>query len=169
MNRWFNTMAIVLVVTLCSCQQMYWQRSKVRVRQPARPLSIQVFITNNKSAFFTENFNKNLQTVCEKEFERMGYCLNFKDTPDFMATVKIDLDSFSTKGYYVVGTGGPSFFWKAYKKTRVYAILFDYKISNTRTRKTKWEEKNDIYFFDNMNRDSRRSTNMVKYTIRYGK
>lgn len=169
MNRWFNTLAIILITILSSCQQLYWQRNKVRVRQPAKPFSIQVFISNNKSPFFTETFNSDLKTICEDEFVRMGYCLKFKDTPDFTATVKIDMDSFATRGYYVIGTGGPGFFWKAYRKTRVYAILFDYKITNTRNKKTKWEEKNDIYFFDNVNRDSRRSKNMVKYTIRYGK
>ncbi|MES2690713.1 MAG: hypothetical protein V4658_09940 [Bacteroidota bacterium] len=169
MNRWFTAMAIILIAVLSSCQQIYWQRSKVRVRQPLRAPSIQVFVNNHRSPFFNETFNKDLKTICEKEFLRMGYCLNFKDTPDFTATVKIDMDSFSTKGYYVIGTGGPGFFWKHYRKDKVYAILFDYKISNTRNKKTKWEEKNDIYFFDNINRDSRRSINMVKYTIRYGK
>lgn len=160
---------LLLIITFFSCRQQHWQRSKVRVRQPVKKPTIEVDIINKRNYLFTEAFNNNIKTICEKEFARMGYSLHVNDTPDFKACVKIDMDSFASKAYYKIGTGGTGYIWRLYRRDKVYALLFDYSIINARNKQTKWEEKNDIYFFDNTRKDSRRSRSMIKYTIRYGK
>lgn len=158
---------VLLLLLSMGCQKRYWHR-KVSYTKKATQ-SIMVVIDNKVPYVFRDDFNSTLKKTCEKEFESMGYSLVYKDSPDFVANVKIDMDSFSVNGVYVLGKGGPSFFWQAYKKTRVYALLFDYKISYVRNKAIKWEEHNDIYYFDDVYKNSSRANNMIKYTIRYGK
>lgn len=157
-----------LVLLTGSCRQLHWQRAKVRVRSTGKVYSVEVVIENKKPYLFKEGFNEKLKAVCGREFEKLGYTLKYKDKPDYIALIRIDMDSFSTSGYAVVGGGGPTSFWRPYRKDRVYALLFDYALTSTRFSTPKWVEKNDIYFFGDIDRDTRRSLNMIKYTIRYG-
>lgn len=168
-KRFFQLSAGLLLIILSSCHQLYWQRNKIRIRQKQEKPSIEVRIKNKTPYIFNRAFSDELRKVCEEEFVRIGYTTEIKDTPDYIAFIKVDLDSFPVSGVYVFGMGGPSTFWRPYRKEKVYAILFDYRIINNRGTTVKWEEHNDIYYFDNIERNSRRSKNMVKYTIRYGK
>ncbi len=165
-----NTLMIltIAVLLLLGCHQRYWQRKVVFVPQKATQ-SVRVIIDNKVPYVFKDDFNAVLKKTCEKEFERMGYSIIAKDSPSFIANIKIDMDSFPVNGVYVLGKGGPTYFWQAYKKTKVYALLFDYKISYLKGGAIKWEEHNDIYYFDDVFKNSKRANNMIKYTIRYGK
>jgi hypothetical protein len=165
----FLLFTALLMLTLSACHKHYWQRNKIRIRQQQKKPSIEVRIRNKTPYIFNLTFTDELKTVCEQEFERMGYTIAQTDSPDYIAFIRVDMDSFPVTGVYVFGMGGPSSFWRPYRKEKVYAILFDYRIVNNRSTTVKWEERNDIYYFDNAERNSRRSKNMVKYTIRYGK
>ncbi|MCU0423680.1 MAG: hypothetical protein MUC81_12810 [Bacteroidia bacterium] len=158
----------LIIFTLSACNKLYWHRSKVRVGK--KPIaSIQVKINNRAPHIFNSNFNTDLEKTCEKEFIKMGYTTSYKDTPDYIAFVTVSYDSFPTQGIYYYGLGGATLFTRHYRKEKVYAILFNYLIVHTKFKSTKWENKNDIFYFDNADRNSRRSINMVKYSIRYGK
>jgi hypothetical protein len=158
----------VSTILFCSCNKLYWHRTKYRVRQPVKPPSIEVEILNKVPSLFQEDFNEKLKEVCEKEFYKIGYCRNTKPEPDYRATITISMDSFATKGIYYISEGRASFF-KPYERSKVFAILFDYQLINVKYKKVKWVDKNDIFFFNNQRKDARRSKNMVKFTIRYGK
>lgn len=158
---------VVLFILISACHKRYWQRRVVHVQRGKQ--SIKVVVDNKVSYVFKDGFNLALKKSCEKEFEKMGYSLIYKDSPDFVANIRINLDSFPVNGVYVLGKGGPTAFWQTYKKTKVYALLFDYKITYMKNNAIKWEEHNDIYYFDDVYRNSNRATNMIKYTIRYGK
>lgn len=161
--------AAIIMLVLSSCHKLYWQRNKIRIRQQHKKPSIEVRIKNKAPHIFNRGFTDELKAVCEEEFLRIGYIISQTDSPDYVAFVRVDMDSFPVTGVYVFGMGGPSSFWKPFRKEKVYAILFDYRIVGNRSNTVKWEEHNDIYYFDNAERNSRRSKNMVKYTIRYGK
>jgi hypothetical protein len=162
-----SVMLTIAVLLLLGCHKRYWDR---RVGAPQKPRqSIRVVIDNKVPYVFKDGFTTVLKKTCEKEFEDMGYSTIYKDSPHFIANITIDMDSFPVKGVYVLGKGGPTYFWQAYKKTKVYALLFDYKISYLKGGAIKWEEHNDIYYFDDVFKNSRRANNMIKYTIRYGK
>lgn len=159
--------SIFLLITL-SCTQVYWQRNKVRSSGKQLNYSIAVEIKNTVPEIFNSTFNDLLKENCEKEFLRMGYKLTYKDKPDYLATITIKMDTFAVHGTYTYGQGNRTF-WRTYKKDQVKAILFDYQIFNIKLARTKWLEQNDIYYFDDIDRNARRSINMIKYTIRYGK
>jgi len=158
---------LIFCVLLIGCKQQYWYRNKVKIGRTAMQ-SVQVQIVNTVPFIFNNRFETDLIKDCEKEFIKMGYTTTFKDSPDYVATIHIGLDSFPVKGIYRFGMGGPSSFLRAYKKESVKAILFRYQLFNTRFRNIKWFEENDIYYFDDNDKNSRRSRNMIKYTIRYG-
>ncbi|MFN7313850.1 MAG: hypothetical protein ACK5UI_10255 [Bacteroidota bacterium] len=164
-----KTSGIILIVcfSLIACKQQYWYRNKVKIERTVVQ-SIKVEIENKVPFIFNDRFERDLINDCEKEFIKMGYTTAFKDTPDYVATIQIGLDSFPVKGIYRFGMGGPSSFLRAYKKESVKAILFRYQLFNTRFQTFKWFEENDIYYFDDNDKNSRRSRNMIKYTIRYG-
>lgn len=157
-----------MLTMLLSCHQVYWQRNKVRVGKRLNQ-SIRVDIENKVPQIFNSSFNARLKETCEKEFVRMGYTLKYKEQPDFIATITIGMDSFNVEGIYTFHSAGITSFFRTYKKDNVRAILFNYNMVNTRYKTVKWQENNDIYYFDDTDRNSRRSNNMIKYTIRYGK
>ena len=157
-----------MLLLISSCQRVYWQRNKVRSGKKKLP-SMEVYIENKVPYIFTTDFTDKLKQTCQKEFKKMGFTLTYKDTPDFVTVVKINMDSFATSGVYTFGAGGPTSFWKTYKRNNVRAILFDYKITDTKFKNVKWTNQNDIYYFADAYRNSQRSSNMIKYTIRYGK
>lgn len=161
-------LASIILLTTLSCRQVYWQRNKVRSSGKQLNYSIAVEIKNTVPEIFNPNFNQSLKENCEKEFLRMGYKLTYKDKPDYLATITISMDTFSINGTYTFGQG-PRTIWQTYKRDKVKAILFDYQIFNIKLARTKWLEQNDIYYFDDVDRNAKRSINMIKYTIRYGK
>ena len=158
----------IILITLSGCQRLYWQRNKVRTGNKSYQ-SMEVYIENKVPYIFNLDFDAKLKNTCKTEFERMGYTFNYKDTPDFITVIKINMDSFATSGVYTFGAGGPTSFWKTYKRNNVRAILFDYTITSTKYNTVKWANKNDIFYFYDAYRNSQRSMNMIKYTIRYGK
>lgn len=158
----------ITLITLSGCQRLYWQRDKVRAVNKTYQ-SMEVYIENKVPYIFNPDFDTKLKSTCKVEFERMGYTFIYKDTPDFVTVVKINMDSFATSGVYTFSAGGPTSFWKTYKRNNVRAILFDYKITNTKNKTVKWDNQNDIFYFYDAYRNSQRSNNMIKYTIRYGK
>jgi hypothetical protein len=153
---------------LFSCHQLYWQRNKVRVSPKHKTLTVDVQIINKVPEIFTTDFGERLKDACKNEFERMGYNTNFKDSADLVAFVTIGMDSFTVKGSYALSQGRESF-WRMYKRDQVKAILFDYKIYDRKRLLTRWTNQNDIYYFSDEARNTRRSINMIRYTIRYGK
>ncbi len=153
---------------LTACHQLYWQRNKVRVSPKHRTLTVDVRIINKVPGIFTADFDERLKSACNNEFERMGYKTFFKDSADLIAFVTIGLDSFTVKGTYALSQGRESF-WQMYRRDHVKAILFDYRIMDRRSLLTKWSNQNDIYYFYDESKNSRRSINMIRYTIRYGK
>ena len=158
----------ITLITLSGCRRLYWQRDKVRAVNKTYQ-SMEVYIENKVPYIFNPDFDTKLKSTCKVEFERMGYTFSYKDTPDFVTVVKINMDSFATSGVYTFSAGGPTSFWKTYKRNNVRAILFDYKINNTKNKTVKWANQNDIFYFYDAYRNSQRSNNMIKYTIRYGK
>ncbi|MBP9187078.1 MAG: hypothetical protein KBE91_10495 [Bacteroidia bacterium] len=163
------TYLMILITALSSCNRLYWQRNKVRAAKRKQHQTMQLYINNKVPYIFNDDFNELVEKNCKKEFEKLGYSFNYKDTPDFVTVIKINMDSFTTSGVYTFNTGGTSSFWRTYKRNSVRAILFDYTITNTKFKTIKWSNQNDIYYFNDANTNSKRSNNMVKYTIRYGK
>ena len=126
----------ITLITLSGCQRLYWQRDKVRAVNKTYQ-SMEVYIENKVPYIFNPDFDTKLKSTCKVEFERMGYTFSYKDTPDFVTVVKINMDSFATSGVYTFSAGGPTSFWKTYKRNNVRAILFDYKINNTKNKTVK--------------------------------
>lgn len=158
----------LLISFISGCHQVYWQRNKVRVGKRLNQ-SVKVEINNQVPYVFNTDFNAKLKSTCEKEFTRMGYTLQYKELPDFIATITISMDSFKVEGVYTFHSAGLTSLFRTYKKDNVKAILFNYNMVSTKYKTVKWQENNDIYYFDDSDRNSRRSNNMIKYTIRYGK
>lgn len=165
-----------LLPMLFACHRIHWQRNKVRVRTHAEASSeqyvtkpsISIRVNNRSPYIFSPEFTDELKLICEKEFERLGYEPMQGDATDYLANIRIEIDSFPVTGVYVFGKGGPSSFWKPYRKEKVYAIVFDYELIDNKYKSIRWKESNDIYYFDDPERNTRRSKSMVKYTIRYG-
>lgn len=160
--------ALFLFIIIIGCNKIYWHRAKVS-SSVVKTQSIIVQINNTVPYAFKPDFNKELKKYCEVEFARMGYKIKETLPADFVATITINKDSFPVNGSYVFSKGGSSYFWQAYKKTKVHALLFKYDIKHTINNATKWHEENDVYYFDDVYKNSRRTKNMIKYTIRYGK
>lgn len=165
----YFTHLLILTMALSSCNQLYWQRNKVKAAKKKQLHTMQLYIDNKVPYIFNDEFNSRIEKNCKKEFEKMGYSFNFKDTPDFVTVIKINMDSFPTSGVYTFNSGGTTSFWRTYKRNNVRAILFEYTITNTKFKTIKWSNQNDIYYFNDANINSKRGNNMVKFTIRYGK
>lgn len=156
----------VLLINL-SCNQIYWQRNKIRVSSRYRNQRIELIINNTTPQIFTQKFEAELREACKKEFKRIGAIVDFTEKPDFTATVTIKTDSFNIKGTYALTVDKEST-WHMYKKDHVKAILFNYSIFDLKRNLLNWTQQNDIYYFNDETRNSRRSINMIRYSIRYG-
>jgi hypothetical protein len=128
---------------------------------------VEILIENTTPKTFDANFDRELLEACKNEFKRIGAIVDFEENPDYTAIVTIKLDSFNIKGTYAI-TSGKGSSWHMYRKDHVKAILFDYKVFDTKRKVTNWAQQNDIYYFENETRNTRRSINMIKYTFRYG-
>lgn len=158
----------ILALTLTNCGRLYWQRNKVRSTGKNLNRSMGVQIDNRVPHIFTNDFEEQLKEECTKEFIRMGYKINYTDSPDYWCFVKINLDSFKVSGVYAFSSAR-LITWRTIEKAKVYSIMFDYQIKHAKTHRNKWVGQNDIYYFDNIYRNTKRSINMIKYSIRYGK
>lgn len=166
---------IVFTLMVAGCGKLYWHRNKVAANPRKQKLSVALVVENNTPAIFEKDFNDRLEAICKNELERMGYLTVYKTTPNLLAILRIDLDSFilpmdttnkqlpRTVYYYTTSM------LNGQRLHGVKAIMFDYQIIFSKDSAIKWKEQNDIYYFDDVKRNTNRALGMVKYTFRNGK
>lgn len=152
---------ILFILLAASCRQRYWYRSVVWSHsKPYLPITIKVV---NESPFFVSHrFEQEIQKACEKQLARRGYYVNAKSSK-YQFVLNIKVDSFFVKGLAYIGGYRSSTYEYSGK---VLSIMFECAMYDPKRKWNIWKKENELYFFNQENRDLRRSKSLVRYLIR---
>lgn len=167
---------IGVLLLLSSCQQRYWFRIKLR-NEYKRTHSIRIDVNNYSPQFLGPEFVQYMRDASKKQLKKEGYIISPKDTPAFRFVLSMYVDSFNatilTNNKPGFITNNPNSFSltnpNVYKfRNSVKAILFECQLMPYKNPIPNWSERNDLYFFNDYERDIGRSVGMVRYLIRSG-
>jgi hypothetical protein len=168
MNLNLKIIGLLLVIALTSCQQRYWYRNKID-NGTSKKYSVKINMVNEAPGFIEQSFVDVMRKAAAKELRKKGYFEVPIDSPQFLFTLTIKVDSFNAGVKYFTKslatyTEKPADAPYAFKRT-VKAILFQCEMKSYKRGRRKWEISDDIYYFGEY-RDIGRSEGMVRYLIK---
>lgn len=135
----------------------------------SKKYSVKITIDNKAPDFLSDQFVEVMRKACVKELKRKGFYELPIDSPQFLFTLELKVDSFNAgiRGFTkknAVYTPTPAKSYYTFKHT-VKAIMFNCELRNYKGGWIQWEINDDLYYFGE-NRDIGRSEGMVRYLIR---
>jgi hypothetical protein len=162
--------SILLIVS--GCTKKYWFRLKIDVANSKR-YSVKMNIVNQTPSLLSNDFVEVMRKAATKELKKKGYYELPIDSPQFLFTLYLKVDSFNASeqippkeiALYTTDTVKPNY--RSYNQT-VKAVMMVCELKHYKQGWVKWINADDVYYFGEY-RDIGRTEGMVRYLIRTAK
>jgi len=167
-------LAILFIIS--GCGKRYWYRIKIRGQYKSTH-AIKIEVRNYSPEFLSKAFEDKLIEVSRRQLKKVGYIVSPKDSPVFRFVLSMRVDSFNA---VLRENQRPSFVVQNpydfslkqsqmnYYRNAVKNLLFECQFLPYKNPIPNWTVQNDLYFFNDYQRDLGRSAGMVRYIIKYG-
>jgi len=151
----------LLLFSLSSFQERYCCPSKVYVSDNDHQLkTIQVIVNNQSPEYLSNMFKNNIKLFCLKQLGKYGYVETQKDTAEYKMTIELKIDSFRTLTRYRLLNR-----YHLHENLDMQLSISYLLINSTRKLKI-WENKDELYFFEDEPKDFARSKSMIRYSFK---
>ncbi|MFI5221994.1 MAG: hypothetical protein ACHQK8_06700 [Bacteroidia bacterium] len=163
----FALAILLLVAFTAGCRQRYWYRVKVDMLGSFYPKekTIHLTVTNMSKKYLSRMFENNMRMYCLQRLKKYGYIETTRDTADYNFTLMFWVDSFHVKGIWYMPIELRTYTPYDYSHS-IYQLTIQYDLRFFKDNVHFWDFKNQIYFFNNENKDLRRSKSMMRYSLR---
>jgi hypothetical protein len=146
------------LLLLNSCNKRYINFSKVNAIQKRGAVVLQ--IENISPEKISKNFEREIEKYCIKRLAKEGYnCTN--KNPKYLLVLTIKVDSSFNHG---LAYTGPGVNYYAYSRMSKGIELY-MEAKYMQTERVVWEDKYELYYFDDLNRDLSRTKGVIKYML----
>jgi hypothetical protein len=157
---------IICIVLFTGCSQRYWYRNKISLPYTQK-FTVKVRVLNQSNNLLNAEFEEVMRKAAVKELKKKGYNEAPIDSPQFLFTLYLQVDSFD------VSAGGPreinpdresgrSEYRSANSTVRAVTMVCELK--HYKQGWTKWVNSDDVYYFGEY-RDIGRAEGMVRQLI----
>lgn len=162
---------ICVLLLFSGCTKRYWFRLKIDSANSKR-YSVKINILNQSSNLLSDDFAEIMRKAAAKELKRKGYFELPIDSPQFLFTLLLKVDSFNASEQIppkeialYADTVKPNY--RSYHQT-VKAVMIVGELKHYKRGWIKWIVADDVYYFGEY-RDIGRTEGMVRYLIRTAK
>lgn len=171
---------IAVMVCLSACQKRFWYRDKVKKiahfeNLPGRTVNVR--IENYSPEFISKKAEEMMSQAAIKALERKGFIKSRKDTADLEFFIFLRVDSFyvyASRGGATMGNNNSHLVTKTpmnlskngfWEKPTVRELTMSYRLYSYKTGKVYWSLDDGLFFFNDEERDTRRSMGMIRYAV----
>jgi len=149
---------VIPFLTLSSCNKRYTNFSKVNAIQKRGTVTLQ--IENKSPEKISKNFEAELEKYCIKRLAKEGYNYTNKN-PKYILVLSIKVDSSFNHG---LAYTGPGINYYAYSRMSKGIELY-MEAKYMQTERVIWDDKYELYYFDDPNRDLSRTKGVIKFML----
>lgn len=162
---------ICVLFLFSGCTKRYWFRLKIDSANSKR-YSVKINVLNQSTNLLSDAFAEIMRKAAVKELKKKGYFELAIDSPQFVFTLLLKVDSFNASEQIppkeialYADTVKPTY--RSYNQT-VKAVLVVCELKQYKRGWVKWINADDVYYFGEY-RDIGRTEGMVRYLIRTAK
>lgn len=166
-----SIVVVCMLLLVSGCTKRYWFRLKIDVANSKR-YSVKVNVVNQTSSLLSTDFVEVMRKAAVKELKKKGYFELPIDSPQFLFTLYLKVDSFNASEQVkpkeialYTDTIKPNY--RSYHQT-VKAVMMVCELKHYKRGWVKWVNADDVYYFGEY-RDIGRTEGMVRYLIRTAK
>ena len=163
---------LCILLLFSSCSKRYWFRLKIDVANSKR-YSVKIKVLNQSANLLSDDFAEIMRKAAAKELKKKGYFELPIDSPQFLFTLLLKVDSFNASeqippkeiALYTADTVKTNY--RSYHQT-VKAVMVVCELKHYKRGWVKWICADDVYYFGEY-RDIGRTEGMVRHLIRTAK
>jgi hypothetical protein len=160
-----------VLLSVMGCEQKYWFRIKIDVPH-SNKYSVKVNVINQSNHLLSKDFEEIMRKSVVKELKKKGYFELPIDSPQFLFTLFLNVDSFNAakKNHpkeIALYADSVRHNYRSYNQT-VKAVMIVCELKHYKQGWVKWISADDVYYFGEY-RDIGRVEGVVRHLIRIAK
>jgi hypothetical protein len=167
-----SSILFCILILFSGCTKRYWYRTKIDLPN-TKKYSVKINVVNESNNLLNKDFMDVMRKAAVKELKKKGYFELPVDSPMFLFTLVLKVDSFNASekvpprevSIYTADTVKPNL--RSYRQT-VKAVMIVCELKHYKKGWIKWVNTNDVYYFGEY-RDLGRTEGMVRLLIRTAK